>query len=100
MSAALSIRVGETADVLLPYSEVCMHMRVAGKILPVTLIERNGYFAAQILDESGNRFGAPVTLGEAGIFQSGNSHTGPHNPTTVGCATDVIGWHFYFYGEV
>lgn len=58
------VKPGETIMVTLPYSEVCMHMRVAGKTLPVMINERS----AQIIDEDGGLCGAPVTLGEAGIY--------------------------------
>jgi len=35
----LSIRPGETVEKVLPHSEVCMHMRVAGKRMKVQLLE-------------------------------------------------------------
>ncbi|WP_326827449.1 hypothetical protein [Streptomyces sp. NBC_01751] len=55
--------VGETVAVRLPWSEVCMHMRVAGEIRPVLLKEHG----AQILNEDGSNFSFPVTFGEAGF---------------------------------
>lgn len=60
----IDVEVGETIMIVLPYSEVCMHMRVAGKALPVRILEHG----AQIIDEDGGLCGAPVTWGEAGIY--------------------------------
>lgn len=59
------VSIGERVRVRLPYSEVCMHLRVAGQVREVEVLE-NG---AQILDENGRRFSFPVTHGEAGIFR-------------------------------
>lgn len=58
------LRQGDVVTVTLPYSEVCVHMRVAGKVYSV-LVLRN---AAQILRHDGTPFSAPITLGEAGIY--------------------------------
>jgi hypothetical protein len=52
--------------VTLPYSEVCMSMRVAGLERNVQITE-TGH--AQILDENGAPFSFPITLGEAGLAQ-------------------------------
>lgn len=55
-----------TRLVRLPYSEVCMHMRVAGRRAMVEILTTHRYPSAQIwLD--GRRYSTPVTLGEAGI---------------------------------
>jgi hypothetical protein len=82
----LSIRPGEIAEIELPFSEVCMHMRVAGQRMMVELLASgeedprggsNVSYAAQIYDGTLNKMGAPVTLGEAGIFRN-EGPTGPH----------------------
>lgn len=71
------IHIGETVDIELPYSEVCIHMRVAGKVRPVTLIANTrpdgtaSYPMAQILNLDGSPFSMPVTYGEAGIYRDG-----------------------------
>lgn len=58
---------GETVSVELPYSEVCMHMRVAGKRMDVQFLsERNG---AQLLNANGSRFSFPILPGEAGFYR-------------------------------
>lgn len=62
------IRWAETVE--LPFSEVCMAMRVAGQRRPVIALEGN---MAQILNGDGSCFSAPVTRGEAGL--SYDDHT-------------------------
>lgn len=79
------VSVGDTVTVELPYSEVCMHMRVAGRQLQVEL-QPARYFngepapgspVAQILSESGRPFSFPVLYGEAGFYrdESGRFYT-------------------------
>lgn len=59
------VAIGDTVHVELPYSEVCMSMRVAGARRDVHLVSEN---AAQILNEDGTPFSFPVLPGEAGLF--------------------------------
>lgn len=47
----------------LPYSEVCMHMRVAGKEMDVALLSTG---MCQLFDADGRPFSMPITRGEAG----------------------------------
>lgn len=58
----------ERIPVLLPHSEVCMHMRVAGRVAELTL--KNGMAQIWLADngDEPERFSAPVTLGEAGVM--------------------------------
>lgn len=58
-----NIKIGETREMTLPYSEVCMHMRVAGKTMLVECLA-NG---AQLRNLDGSVFSFPITHGEAGI---------------------------------
>jgi hypothetical protein len=60
--AMIEIRVGRVYALLMPYSEVCMAMRIAGTIQRV-LVRENGVF----LD--GGK-GPHLTYGEAGIYES------------------------------
>ncbi len=53
-------------QVTLPYSEVCMHMRIAGKEAEVEL--RQGGMAQVYMNDDLVSF--PITRGEAGIFRS------------------------------
>lgn len=59
---------GDEVSLELPYSEVCMSMRVAGTVRTVCVLED----AAQILNPSGTPFSAPITHGEAGIYRDGS----------------------------
>jgi hypothetical protein len=52
--------------VRLPWSEVCMYMRVAETVMDVQLTDAP-YPMAQLLKD-GRAFSAPVTTGEAGIY--------------------------------
>lgn len=61
------VAVGETAELTIPYSEVCMHMRLSGQTLLVRLESTN---AAQILTLDGDPISFPVTPGEAGLFRN------------------------------
>lgn len=55
----------KVTEMVLPYSEVCMHMRVAGKRAQVDVGDR----CAQIRKKNGDRFSAPILLSEAGFYQ-------------------------------
>jgi hypothetical protein len=59
------VALGEEITVTLPYSEVCMHMKVAGKQMTVVL---QSPWQAQLFDEGGNPFSFPIAPGEAGIM--------------------------------
>jgi hypothetical protein len=50
--------------VVLPFSEVCMYMRVAGREMWVAPV---GLGMAQLYSDDGSRFSMPITRGEAGI---------------------------------
>lgn len=56
---------GDTVEIVLPWSEVCMHMQVADQRRGVLV----GEHGAQILNADGSPFSFPVTHGEAGIFR-------------------------------
>lgn len=58
---------GDRVRLVLPYSEVCMHMRVAGRAMLVEVREGG----AQILNDDGSAFSFPITHGEAGILTHG-----------------------------
>ena len=47
-----------------PYSEVCMHMHVAGKVM---FVAPHGPHMAQLYTLSGHPFSFPITNGEAGL---------------------------------
>jgi hypothetical protein len=94
---------GTPVLVELPYSEACMHARVAGKWRWIVLDEHGG---AAILDASaqsiptpdGTRFGG-FTPGEVGIYR--DEHDAPYTYgltrcATMGCdhhAAGILTWH-------
>lgn len=55
----------------LAYSEVCMHMRVAGKTMWVRPTNFNGheFIGIQLLNDDGSNFSFPILKGEAGLTQ-------------------------------
>jgi hypothetical protein len=57
-----------TVRVKLPHSEVCLHLGVAGKDHWVAKVSAA---AAQIYQDDGSRFSAPVLLAEAGLDEQG-----------------------------
>lgn len=83
---------GEVVMLELPYSEVCMHMRVAGAVHEVELIHesRSGLAMAQILDRDRRPFGGPVTPGEAGIYSDNRGfyayEVGEEETRDAGCS--------------
>ena len=64
----------------LPYSEVCMHLRVAGTRMRARL-QPDGM--VQLLDPDGRDFSFPITAAEAGLHhdQDGWSSWSPTRPT-------------------
>ena len=62
------LQTGDVVRVRLPWSEVCMHMRVAGRPMNVQIVVEGTAPVAQILNDDGTRFSSPILLGEAGIF--------------------------------
>jgi hypothetical protein len=60
---------GERVTIRAAYSEVCMHMRVAGTLMQVELLQSpQGYHSAQLYTMDGRMFSAPITTGEAGLY--------------------------------
>lgn len=49
----------------LPYSEVCMHLRLAGTVREVRVLTAG----VQILNEDGSPCSFPITHGEAGLLR-------------------------------
>jgi hypothetical protein len=72
------VKPGDTVRLELPFSEVCIHMQVAGTVWAVTLLERQWEatetraawtsYAAQLINADGSNFSAPILPGEAGFY--------------------------------
>lgn len=58
------VKPGDIVKVTLPFSEVCMHMRVAGDVMAVKVLEHG----VQLLNDDGSNYSFPITHGEAGIY--------------------------------
>ena len=58
------VKSGEEIALRLPWSEVCMHLKVAGQVRNVRVLDTG----AQILNDDGTPYSFPVTHGEAGIY--------------------------------
>lgn len=83
MSTPLSIRPGERAEIELPFSEVCMHMKIAGTKMMVELVETPQYLSEHFsyhvqLYKDDVKFSIPITLGEAGIYRTLGPGGTPH----------------------
>ncbi|MEV6309939.1 hypothetical protein AB0M10_15240 [Streptomyces sp. NPDC051840] len=63
MQQRVDLEIGDRVLVTLPFSEVCRHMRVAGRVMEVEIRERG----AQLL-KHGAPFSFPLTWNEAGIY--------------------------------
>jgi len=66
-------------SVVLPCSEVCMSLRVAGRTMRYALAAnpRGGDPAVQLLDDDGRPFSFPITLGEAGLTRDARGQIHP-----------------------
>lgn len=53
----------------LPFSEVCMHLGVAGKPMLCRVVGTAGSEMVQLLDEDGAPFSFPILPGEAGLYR-------------------------------
>src|SRR5258708_4768799 len=62
------VQAGDVVRLRLPYTEVCMPMRVAGKAMNVQIVTDGISTAAQLFRDDGSPFSTPITLGEAGIL--------------------------------
>jgi len=61
-----NIELGQRGRKRMPFSEVCMHMRIAGKYMDFELLNKE-YPGVQLY-EDGRPFSGSITTGEAGIF--------------------------------
>jgi hypothetical protein len=89
------VKPGETVTVELPWSEVCMSMRVAGRATRVQLIDPDGegrHMLAQIFDDEGRPFSFPVLASEAGFYRNTDGwYCYPPSPTACGWTCTDIG---------
>lgn len=82
MGTKVIVVPGDRVRVRLPYSELCCHMRVAGRVMAVEITD-GAYPAAQLIGDDGSPFSAPITLGEAGIYGSMRDGLYAYTPCAV-----------------
>jgi len=68
------VKVGDRFPIEIAFSEVCMHMQVAGQILDVELLPSEGHGAIAQLYKNGQEFSAPILTGEAGVYQDADGY--------------------------
>ncbi len=59
---------GMRVTLLLPYSEVCMHMRVSDHLAEAQLTDSQ-WPGIQLYDQQGRQWGGSITTGEAGVYR-------------------------------
>jgi hypothetical protein len=66
------VTAGQRVRIIAPYSEVCMHMRVAGMPMDAVLRpepdDRTPYLVQLYRPGSDRPFSSPITYGEAGFY--------------------------------
>lgn len=62
-----NIQAGDRVTLELPFSEVCMHFRLAGKVAEVEFLQGRYELVAQV-HYQGRPFSSPITAGEAGAY--------------------------------
>ena len=71
--SSMNLEVGDRFITILPHSEVCIHMQVAGQFMVCELLS-NGMvqlYSAKNVDRLYRKFSFPITSGEAGVYGSG-----------------------------
>lgn len=62
------VPIGRRVPVVMPASEVCMHMGLTGKVMHVELVQEGPYVQAQLYMPYGEKYSFPITTGEAGFY--------------------------------
>jgi hypothetical protein len=62
------LQLGDRWEATMPFSEVCMHMRVAGTKMICAFAGNPDYPMVQLYKTDGIAFSSPVTTGEAGVY--------------------------------
>lgn len=70
-----TMECGKMYLVEMPYSEVCMHMQIAGQMMQIELVGNPKHLMVQVFDLSGALFSFPITQGEAGVYTHTNEET-------------------------
>ena len=62
----IRVKPGEHGRKVMPHSEVCLHMRIAGRTMAFALLNNGG---VQLHNDDETPFSIPITNGEAGIYK-------------------------------
>lgn len=65
------VKINERVNLEMPFSEVCMHMKIAGKIMEAELVGNPDYPTAQLYKD-GKEFSFPILYSEAGFYRNKN----------------------------
>ena len=61
---------GNIVELEFPYSEVCMHLRVAGRVMKVEVVpQMTGRCVAQLLNDDGSNYSFSILMSEAGFYR-------------------------------
>lgn len=77
----VAVKPNQWARIRVPFSEVCMHMRVAGDVMDAQLLARTYgggdrvFYSVQLWTLDGRPFSGPITYGEAGFYRDGETFT-------------------------
>ena len=75
MKPAYYVRPGERVRIVAPHSEVCMHMRIAGKPMLAELRPSHAWgYMVQLYRLDGTPYSAAILTGEAGFYQDSNGY--------------------------
>lgn len=77
----IDLRIGDRWLATMPYSEVCMHMKIAGTKMLCEFTNTPYSPMVQLHSRDGRVFSAPISTGEAGVYHDKSNG-------------------FYTYGEV
>lgn len=68
----VNVHPGDQFEVTLPYSEVCMHLGLAGKVHRTMLLEGRVPMVQLLSDDALRPISGAITPGEAGLFWDGS----------------------------
>lgn len=67
----IRVEPGEHGRKVMPHSEVCMHMRIAGREMAFALLNDG---SVQLLNDDATHFSIPITNGEAGVYEDDDGY--------------------------
>lgn len=65
MNDVVEVKAGQKIKAIMPWSEVCIHLGIAGKTMTCEVLSRG----VQLYDDKGEKFSFPILHGEAGFHE-------------------------------